>query len=124
MRLSIVLSKLPPAIPQAVIRDAAGGWLAQVDLLSADGKSVFEYDGIDHFDADRHASDVARWKLLRRADLEVYPYTKREFFLRPHQIPCDYRDALGLPSTAGNIDAWLREFRRSSFGRGHRWLAE
>jgi hypothetical protein len=120
MRLSIVLSRLPPPTPQAIIRDAAGGWLAQVDLLGADGKSVFEYDGSEHFEEMRHASDVARWRILRGAGLEVYPYTGREFFLRPHQIPSDYRDALGLPPTAGNIDAWVREFRRSSFGGRYR----
>lgn len=117
MRLSIVLPGLPPPTPQAIIRDAAGGWLAQVDLLGADGRSVFEYDGARHFEAARHASDVARWRVLRQADCEVYPYTRRELFLRPHQVPCDYRDALGLPPTVGDIDAWVTEFRRSSFGR-------
>ena len=126
MRLSIVLSELPPPTPQAIIRDVAGGWLAQVDLLGADGKSVFEYDGAEHFEPARHASDVARWKVLRRERYEVYPYTKQEFFLRPHQIPCDYREALGLPRSVGNIDIWLREFRRSSFcrHRNRNWLAE
>jgi hypothetical protein len=124
MRLSIVVSKLPQPTPQAIIRDANGGWLAQVDLLGADGKSVFEYDGAEHFEPARHASDVARWKVLRRERYEVYPYTRQEFFRRPHQIPCDYREALGLPVTAGDIDAWLREFRRSSFGRCRTGLTE
>lgn len=117
LRLSIVLPGLPPPTPQAVLRDPDGGWLARVDLLGADGRSVFEYDGAEHENEKRHASDVARWRILRRAGFEVYPYTARELFLRPHQIPFDYRDALGLPASACDVAKWLNEFKRSSFGR-------
>jgi hypothetical protein len=120
MRLGIVLPGLPPPRPQAVVRDGAGGWLARVDLLGADGWSIFEYDGAEHVMRDRHANDVARWKALHRAGFRVYPYTAREFLRRPHQVTLDYIDALGLPSAVGDVDAWVTEFRLSSFGRRRR----
>lgn len=117
MRLSIVLSGLPAPTPQAILRDADGGWLAQVDLLGADGRSVFEFDGADHNNPDRHASDVTRWRLLSTEGFGVHPYTQRELLWRPHQIPLDYREALVLPAHIGDIDKWLAEFRLSSFVR-------
>jgi hypothetical protein len=120
LRLSIVLPGLPPPTPQAILRDADGGWLAQVDLLGADGRNVFEYDGAEHDKPGRHASDVSRWRTLRKAGFVVYPYTARELFLRPYQVPFDYREALGLPGHVGDIEKWLLEFRRSSFARRSR----
>ena len=115
LRLIIVLSGLPAPTPQAVLYDSDGGWLARVDLLAPDGISVFEFDGADHDDPKRHASDVTRWRVLRHHGYVVYPFTARELFFRPHEIVNEYLRALGLPASAGNIEGWLREFRRSSF---------
>lgn len=123
LRLSIVLPGLPPPTPQAILRDAAGGWLAQVDLLGADRKSVFEYDGAEHDNPKRHASDVTRWRILHEAGFLVYPYTARDLLLRPHQVPLDYAAALSLPEKSYDLDKWLREFKRSSFAR-RRWVTE
>ena len=115
LRLVIVLSGLPAPTPQAVLYDADGGWLARVDLLAPDGISVFEFDGANHDDPKRHASDVTRWRVLRQHGYVVYPFTARELFFRPHEIVNEYLRALGLRANASDIEGWLREFRRSSF---------
>jgi hypothetical protein len=117
LRLLIVLSGLPPPTPQAVLRDELGGWLARVDLLGADGTTVLEYDGASHDLPKRRAADAARWRLLQRHGFKVLPYTARDVFYGAAQIVADYQEALGLPLDPTAVEGWLREFRRSSFGR-------
>jgi hypothetical protein len=113
LRLVIVLPGLPAPIPQAQIFDSDGGWLARADLKARGVKAVFEYDGATHNEPARHASDIARWKVLRRHGFEVYPYTARELFRMPQQIVLDYQRVLGLPPDPTVVDRWLRESRRS-----------
>jgi hypothetical protein len=117
LRLIVVIPGLPEPTPQFVIRDSAGGWLARVDLLGANGSSVLEYDGAAHDAPKRHASDVARWRLLRREGYEVFPYTARDVFFGPAQIISDYQAALGLPLDQSAAQRWLHEWSQSSFRR-------
>jgi hypothetical protein len=95
LRLCIVLSGLPAPTPQALLRDLLGGWLARVDLLGADGKSVFEYDGAWHGEPARHNNDVRRWRTLHEHGFKVYPYIARDLFLGAGQIVLDYQGAVG-----------------------------
>jgi len=117
LRLTLVIPGLPPPEPQAILRDQWGGWLARVDLLGADGMSVFEFDGANHDEPERHAEDTSRWRMLHRHGFQVYPYTKRDIFSGGLQIIDDYETALGLSPDPNRAQAWLREWERSSFGR-------
>lgn len=122
LRMVLVIPGMPPPEPQAILRDQWGEWLARVDLLGADGKSVFEFDGADHDEPERRAEDRSRWRTLHRHGFEVYPYTKRDIFSGGLQIIDDYETALGLPTDPNRAEAWLREWEKSSFGRRRRAL--
>jgi len=121
LRLVVVLSGLPAPRPQVILLDDAGGWLARVDLLGPDGLTVLEYDGASHDAPKRHNSDVRRWALLRRHGFKVFPYTARDLFRGAADVVADYQDALGLPLDPSAVEGWLREFKKSSFGRPRRW---
>jgi hypothetical protein len=116
LRLSVVFSGLPRPLAQVQIFDAAGLFVARGDLLAVDGRSVFEYDGRYHNEPERHASDVRRWRALRAAGFEVYPYTAIDLFKRPSQIITDYQRAVGLPIDPGAVRGWLEQLKRSSYG--------
>jgi hypothetical protein len=56
----------------AVVRDAAGGWLAAPDLADEHARVAVQHDGFVHFtDARRRRNDVARDELCRAAGWEV-----------------------------------------------------
>ncbi len=118
LRLVLVIPGLPPPEPQAILRDEGGEWLARVDLLGADGKSVFEFDGANHDEPERHAADTSRWRMLRRHGFEVYPYTKRDILAGGLQIIDDYETALGLSTDPERAQAWLREWEKSTYAPG------
>jgi hypothetical protein len=111
----IVIPGLPAPTPQAILRDRDGGWLARVDLLGADGVSVLEFNGADHEEGPRREADARRWRMLRRERFEVYPYTARDIFFGAAQIIGEHQSALGLLRDPRAVDAWMREWRLSSF---------
>jgi hypothetical protein len=116
-RLVLVLSGLPAPIPQVKIYDANGVFIARVDLKAPGVPAVFEYDGVDHNKPLTHAGDVTRWRELRAAGLEVFPYTASDLFRSPQQMVVDYQRALGLPVGAHAVRGWLEEWKRSGFNR-------
>ena len=117
LRLMLVLPGLPRPIAQAEFFDESGLFVARVDLKPPQVRAAFEYDGAHHRTASRHAKDVARWRALRSAGVEVFPYTAGDLFGRPHEIIADYQRVLGLQNDHRAAERWLREFRRSSFHR-------
>ncbi len=120
LRTVIVIPGMPVPTPQAILRDEGGEWLARVDLLGADGKSVLEFDGANHDEPARHAEDTSRWRTLHRHGFQVYPYTKRDIFSGGLHIIDDYETALGLAPDPRRAQAWLTEWEKSSFGRRRR----
>jgi hypothetical protein len=118
MRLVIVLSGLPAPTPQCKIYDTYGAFVARTDLRAHGVRAAFEYDGGGHDEPVVHARDVKRWRDLRRAGYEVFPYTASELFGTPQQIVVDYQRALGLPIDASAVQGWLREWKHSGFNRG------
>jgi hypothetical protein len=116
-RLVFVLSGLPAPIPQVKIYDAHEIFVARVDLKAPGVRAVFEYDGADHDNPHRHASDVTRWRALRAAGFEVFPYTASDLFRSPQKMVVDYQGALGLPIDASATQGWMREWKHSGFNR-------
>lgn len=117
MRLLIVLSGLPAPVPQVEIVDANGFVIARGDLKAPGVPAVFEYDGAIHNEPQNHAKDVARWRALRAAGYEVFPYTARELFQSPQQIVTDYQRVLSLPVDPTAVRGWWLEWRKSGFRR-------
>ena len=86
-----------------------------MDLRAHGVRAAFEYDGAGHDEPVVHARDVKRWRDLRRAGWEVFPYTAGDLFGAPQQIVVDYQRALGLPIDASAVQGWLREWKLSGF---------
>jgi hypothetical protein len=117
MRLVIVLSGLPAPTPQFKVYDKHGTFVARTDLRAKGVRAAFEYDGGGHDEPVVHARDVKRWRDLRMAGYEVFPYTARELFRTPHLIVVDYQRALGLPVDVNAVQGWLREWKHSGYKR-------
>lgn len=117
MRLVIVLSGLPAPTPQFKVYNEHGIFVARTDLRAHGVRAAFEYDGGGHDEPVIHARDVKRWRDLRRAGYEVFPYTASELFRTPQQIVVDYQRVLGLPIDASATQGWLREWKLSGFKR-------
>jgi Protein of unknown function (DUF559) len=56
---------LPEAIPQAVVLDPHGGFVARVDLLVEAYRVVVEYEGAHHRDVEQYGRDLARRNRLQ-----------------------------------------------------------
>jgi hypothetical protein len=117
MRLVIVLSGLPAPRPQVKIYDEFGEFVARTDLHAHGARAAFEYDGGGHDEAVQHARDVKRWRDLRAAGYEVFPYTAAELFGWPQRILVDYQRVLGLPIDATAVRGWLDEWKLSRYNR-------
>lgn len=117
MRLLIVLSGLPAPRPQVRIYDQHGTFVARTDLHAHGVRAAFEYDGGGHDEPVAHARDVKRWRDLRAAGYEVFPYTAAELYGAPRRIVVDYQRALGLPLDASAVQGWLREWKLSGYNR-------
>ena len=117
MRLLFVLSGLPAPTPQFKVYDMYGALVARTDLRAPGVRAAFEYDGGGHDEPVVHARDVKRWRDLRNAGYEVFPYTASDLFGTPQQIVVDYQRALGLPIDAGAVKGWLDEWKHSGFNR-------
>ena len=115
LRLLFVLSGLPAPTPQTPIYDDEGFFIARADFVAKGAKAVFEYDGAGHDEPVNHGRDVARWRALRAAGYEVFPYTARDFHGSPEQIVVDYQRAVGLPIDATAVQGWLREWKKSGW---------
>lgn len=114
-RLLYVLSGLPRPAAQVEIFGPFDELIARCDLLVEEAMAIFEYDGQDHESPRRHASDVRRWRALRKAGYEVFPYTAVDLFRKPHQMVNDYQRALGLAEDPVAVRGWLVEWRKSGF---------
>ena len=76
MRLAwVVDAGLPTPLVNQPVWDLQGRLLGIADLLDPDAGLVGEYDGAIHRQAHRHASDVRREDMFRRAGLEYVTVT-------------------------------------------------
>lgn len=70
LRVAVAQAGLPPPVPQLVIRDDRGGFVARVDLAWPDSRLVVEYDGGHHMQRRQWVAD-----LRRRERLEAMGWT-------------------------------------------------
>ena len=65
-RIVITQAGLAMPVPQHVVRDAAGHFIARLDLAYPDLRIAIEYDGDVHRDPARYRKDASRRTLLRQ----------------------------------------------------------
>jgi hypothetical protein len=78
MRLVWLAAGLPVPRCNAVVLDAAGGFVARVDVLDTSSGLVAEYDGAVHSGADRRSTDAVRQERLQTVGIEVLRATSAD----------------------------------------------
>lgn len=71
LRVRLVRAGLPAPVPQHVVRDRDGRFIARLDLAWPELKIGIEYDGGHHRDPVQHSRDLARHNRLRAAGWTV-----------------------------------------------------
>jgi very-short-patch-repair endonuclease len=71
VRVWLADARFPPAIPQVVVRNEFGAFVARVDLLIEEYGVVVEYEGEHHRDRERYGRDLARRNRLQALGLLV-----------------------------------------------------
>jgi hypothetical protein len=78
-RLILIEKKFPRPLAGVVIYDAAGEWVAEVDLLVRDPPVVLQYDGEYHFRTDaQRRSDAIRDEVVADLGYQVVVLTGRD----------------------------------------------
>ncbi len=94
-------ARLPEAELNAVVLDAAGGFLARGDLVYRAWKVVVEYDGFHHErDPRTRQHDLRRRELLEAAGWTVIVITAADL-ARPASVPARVHAALVLHGYTG-----------------------
>ena len=94
LRVLLALASLPVPEPNAYIVDAAGGFVAEGDLVWREYKVLVEYDGAVHLDEAQRRKDAARRNQLVREGWILLVYTADVLGRWPGRIVADVQDAL------------------------------
>jgi hypothetical protein len=78
LRVRLTQAGLPPPVPQFVVRDGDGRFVARLDLAWPQVKVGVEYDGAHHREPRQHSRDLARHNLLRAAGWVVLQVDSRQ----------------------------------------------
>jgi hypothetical protein len=100
LRLLVAQSGIGPLVPQFNVLDAAGFFIARVDLALPDCLLGIEYDGQWHSDRHQLTRDRHRLRALTAAGWEIFPVTN-----------ADMRD---IPALLRSLEARVRARRRRS----------
>ena len=85
-RMMIIDAGLPEPVVNGIVRDDAGRWVAQSDLVFAGFKLVVEYDGDGHrADRRRFLNDIDRRQRIEESGSKVIQVTPRHVFQRRDQ---------------------------------------
>lgn len=85
-RMMVLDAGFPEPVVNGIVRDDAGRWVAQSDLVFPDFKLVLEYDGDGHrTDRRRFLNDIDRRQRIEEAGWRVIQVTSRHVFQRREQ---------------------------------------
>lgn len=98
-RLVLVLAGLPRPVVQFDVCDAAGRFVARVDLAYPRIKLAIEYDGDHHRERLTFQRDVARLNALRLCGWTVLRFTADDVLRHPSRVVAQVRMALSATSS-------------------------
>lgn len=101
LRMLMVRSGLPRPIVQHTVTDAAGRFLARLDLFYPDARVGIEYDGATH--TDRLAEDDRRQNRLVQAGIRLLRFTFADVYGRPSSLVAEVRGMLQVLPAKGAI---------------------
>ena len=104
-----------PVVPQHVVRDAEGGFVARGDLWIVGSRMLHEYDGAGHLEAVEYARGLDRDRRLLAAGWNRRAYTAPDLMLRPERILREADDTLGRRHRVDRLDPWLAMHEESLF---------
>ncbi len=105
-RLMFVRAGFPEPEVNQPVRDAAGGWLLEGDLLWREQRVVGEYQGGDHANRRRRSADAHRAGLARDEDWTVLELWAEDVWVAPRRRTTlrRYARALGLSPSELRIE--------------------
>ena len=104
-----------PVVPQHVVHDAAGVFVARGDLWILGSRMLHEYDGEGHREAAEYARGLDRDRRLLAAGWHRRAYTAPDLMLRPERILREADDTLGRRHRVDRLDPWLAMHAESLF---------
>ncbi len=93
-------------VPQRVVRDKHGAFVARGDLWLVGTRSLHEYDGAAHRDRSQHRRDLARDRRIQDAGWTRRGYTSREVVSQAATIIREADAALGRPYRPDRVRRW------------------
>lgn len=95
-----------PVVPQHVVRDGAGRFVARGDLWLLGSQMLHEYDGAGHRDPVTHRDDLRRDRALLAAGWHRRAYTAADLLGRPEAVLRDADATLGRRRRVDRLDPW------------------
>ena len=117
-----------PVEPQAHLYDAAGNFVARVDLRVTSTGAAHEYDGAVHDERGRRTPDLRRLRRIADAGVVRRGYTAPDLVVQPQVTLHELDRVLGRGHRPGRLrrwTTWLAESCYSESGRSrlqNRWL--
>jgi very-short-patch-repair endonuclease len=94
LRLLIVLAGLPTPVPQHVVLDAAGRFVARLDLAYPEDRLGIGYDGDHHRERSTWTADLQRHNRLRLLGWTVLRFSAADVLGNPDKVLAQIRAAL------------------------------
>jgi very-short-patch-repair endonuclease len=102
-------------VPQHVVADKDGVFIARGDLLVVGTRTLHEYDGEHHLARKRQRQDLSRTRRLGHAGFERRGYTSEDVLHQPIGILRDADASLGREHDPARVRGWYDELRDSLF---------
>lgn len=102
-------------VPQHVVRDDSGVFVARGDLWLTGTTTLHEYDGAVHREPGRHTADLRRARALTAAGWTRRGYTAADLRDRPVGVARDVDAALGREHDPARVRPWLTLLAGSTF---------
>ena len=106
-----------PVTVQYEVHDDSGRFLARADLRIDGTRRLQEYDGAGHREADVHARDLARDRLLLADNWQRHGYVSQDILAGGAQIIADVDRTLGRDWDSRRLAAWQYLIKHSLYGR-------
>ena len=109
-----------PVVPQHVVTDTDGAFVARGDLWLRGTRVLHEYDGADHRTARGQTSDLRRDRALLAAGWNRRGYTATDLCRQPVAVLRDVDRSLGRAHRPERIHRWLELLAASTFSTSGR----